>query len=100
MPKIQVVTDEILRRAKGIGNDIEKILGSQNKVTNIFQNMGRSFSGKVPNLMTQHMIAMESDYKAMNAILSQYKTFMEDTAHNYEWTDEEGARWAQALAGR
>ena len=59
--------------------------------------MSRDFSGRVPGLMTQHMIAMESDYKSMNTILTNYRSFMEDAARNYEWTEEELARWAESL---
>ena len=97
MPKMQFVTDEMLNRANTIGQDVGRILDSQNAVTKLFQNMGRDFSGKVPSLMTQHMLAMDSDYKAMNEILTQYKAFMEDTAQTYEWTDEQLANWAKAL---
>ena len=97
MPKMQIVTNEMLERAKGIEQNAGRILDSQNKVTGIFQNMGRSFSGRVPTLMTENMLAMDGEYKTMNEILNQYKTFMEDTARNYEWTDEELAKWAQSL---
>ncbi|MBR1418039.1 MAG: hypothetical protein IJ576_03635 [Synergistaceae bacterium] len=98
MPKMQIVTDAMLDRAKDIGLNAEKILASQNKVTGIFQNMGKGFSGRVPTLMTEHMLAMDGDYNSMNEILNAYKAFMEDTANNYEWTDEEMSRWAEALA--
>ena len=47
--------------------------------------------------MTQHMLSMESDYKSMNNILNNYKAFMEDAARNYEWTEDELARWAESL---
>ena len=47
--------------------------------------------------MTQQMIAMDSDYQAMNNMLGNYKNFLEDSAQNYEWTEEELARWATSL---
>ena len=97
MPKILYVTEEIKQRAKNIGMNADEILSSQNHVTGIFQNMGRDFSGKIPSLMNEKMIAMESDYKNINSILNGYKQFLEDSAQSVEWTDEEAARWAQAL---
>ena len=97
MPKMQIVTDEMVNRAGIIGQNASEILSSQNKVTDIFQNMGKNFSGKIPSLMTQQMIAMDSDYQAMNTMLGNYKTFLEDSAQNYEWTEEELARWATSL---
>ncbi len=97
MPKMQIVTDAMLNRAEIIGRSAESILSSQNAVTQMFQNMGHDFSGRVPGLMIQHMASMESDYKTMNNILNNYKTFMEDAARNYEWTEDELARWAESL---
>ncbi len=97
MPKLLYVTEEMQQRAKNIGMNADEILGSQNQVTGIFQNMGRDFSGKIPSLMTEKMIAMESDYKNINNILNGYKQFLEDSAQTVEWTDEESAKWAQAL---
>ena len=97
MPKMQIVTDAMLDRASRIGQASDLLFSNQNAVTQIFQNMGKDFSGRIPGLMTQHMIAMQSDYKSMNGILSNYKSFMEDAARNYEWTEDELARWAEAL---
>ena len=100
MPKMQIVTDEMLNRAGTIGQDTQKILDSQNQITKIFCDMGRNFSGNVPELMTQHMLAMDNDYKNMNGILDGYKEFLEDSAHNYEWTEDQLAKWAEALGKR
>lgn len=97
MPKMQIVTDEMLSRASTIGQDTSRILDCQNQITRIFQNMGRGFSGRIPTLMTQHMLAMDKDYKAMNNILTGYKEFLEYSANNYEWTEYELSRWAQSL---
>ena len=97
MPKMQIVTDAMLDRAGTIGQAADLLFNNQNAVTQIFQNMGHDFSGRVPGLMTQHMIAMESNYKSMNTILSNYRNFMEDAARNYEWTEDELARWAESL---
>ena len=100
MPKMQIVTDLMLDRARDIGQDTDRILSSQNKVSEIFSNMGKMFSGRVPTLMTEHMLAMDDDYKDMNVILNAYQVFMEETANNYEWTDVEMSRWAAALGNR
>lgn len=97
MPKMQFVTDEMINRADVVGQNADRIFESQNQVSNIFHNMGRSFSGKVPGLMVQNMLAMDSEYKNMNGMLTNYKTFLEDSARNYEWTEDELARWAEAL---
>ena len=97
MPKMQFITEEMLNRAGIVGENARRILESQNQVTRIFQNMGRNFSGRMPTLMTQNMLAREKDYKAMNGILIGYKDFLEDSARTYEWTDEELANWAKAL---
>ncbi len=97
MPKMQFVTDEMIARANTIGQGTERILESQNAVTKTFQNMGRNFSGKVPGLMTQHMLAMDKEYQTMNGILNGYKTFLEDSAQTYDWKEEELARWAETL---
>ena len=97
MPKILAVTEEMERRASDIGNKAGEILDTQNAVTNIFQNMGRDFSGRIPSLMTEKMIAMESVYQGINATLNGYKDFLVETARNYEWTDSEAARWMTSI---
>lgn len=100
MPKILAVTEEMQNRASAIGNSADEILGIQNTVTNIFQNMGRDFSGRIPSLMTEKMIAMESVYQGINATLNNYKDFLINAAQNYEWNDSEAARWTQSLGKR
>ncbi len=97
MPKILAVTEEMERRASDIGNKAGEILDTQNAVTNIFQNMGRDFSGRIPSLMTEKMIAMESVYQGINATLNGYKDFLVDAARNYEWNDAEAAQWARSM---
>lgn len=97
MPKMQIVTDAMIERAASIGQDTANILEKQNMVTNIFSNMGKDFSGNIPSLMTQHMLAMDKEYTAMNRILTGYKDFLEYSANNYEWKEEELARVAEAL---
>ena len=97
MPKMQIVTDEMLNRANRIGQNTSNILEKQNMVTNLFKNMGKNFSGKIPGLMTQHMLAMDKEYQTMNGILKNYKDFLEDSARNYEWKEEELARFAESL---
>ena len=99
MPKMQIVTDEMLNRANRIGQNTSNILEKQNMVTSLFKNMGKNFSGKIPGLMTQHMLAMDKEYQTMNGILKNYKDFLEDSARNYEWKDEELARFAESLGG-
>ena len=100
MPKMQIVTDEMLSRAGKIAQNASNILEKQNMVTDIFKNMGKNFSGKIPSLMTQHMLAMDKEYTTMNGILTNYKDFLEDSAHNYEWKEEELARFAESLGER
>ena len=97
MPKILYVTQEMERRANNIGMNASELLESQNQVTSLFSNMGRDFSGQIPSLMTEKIIAMESDYQEMNMTLTRYMEFLEDAARNMEWTDEESARWAASL---
>ena len=97
MSKILAVTDEMKNRAAGIGNNADALLNAQNAVTNIFQNMGRDFSGRIPSLMTEKMIAMEETYQGINAKLNEYKDFLSEVAKNYEWNDSEATRWFQSL---
>ena len=97
MPKILAVTEEMERRAGEIGNRAGEILDIQTNVTNIFQNMGRDFSGRIPSLMTEKMIAMEDVYQNINSTLNGYKDFLSDAAKNYEWNDSEAARWSRNL---
>ena len=97
MPKILAVTEEMERRAGEIGNKAGEILDIQTNVTNIFQNMGRDFSGRIPSLMTEKMIAMEDVYQNINSTLNGYKDFLSDAAKNYEWNDSEAARWSRNL---
>ena len=100
MPKILAVTEEMQNRASAIGNNADEILGIQNAVTNIFQNMGRDFSGRIPSLMTEKMIAMEEVYQGINSTLNGYKDFLMDAAKNYDWNDSEAARWSTSLGKR
>ena len=97
MPKILAVTEEMQRRASDISSKAGDILSIQNSVTNIFQNMGRDFSGRIPSLMTEKMIAMESVYQSINATLNNYSEFLSDAAQSMEWTDSEAARWSRNL---
>ena len=97
MHKILAVTEEMERRAGEIGDKAGEILDIQTNVTNIFQNMGRDFSGRIPSLMTEKMIAMEDVYQNINATLNGYKDFLSDAAKNYEWNDSEAARWSRNL---
>lgn len=97
MPKILAVTTEMERRASDISSNADEILKIQNGVTNIFQNMGRDFSGRIPSLMTEKMIAMEDTYQAINATLNGYSEFLSNAAKTYEWNDSEGARWMRSL---
>ena len=92
MSKILAVTEEMERRASDIGNNAENILNIQNAVTDIFQNMGRDFSGRIPSLMTEKMIAMEEVYQGINATLNGYKDFLSNAAKNYDRNDSEAAR--------
>ena len=97
MPKILYVTEEMKQRAGNIGRDTSEILESQKQVTNLFSGLGRDFSGEIPTLMVEKMIAMESHYQDINMTLTGYREFLEDAAQNMEWTDEESARWAASL---
>ena len=97
MPKMKIVTDAMLEKAATIGQDTANILEKQNMVTSIFSNMGKNFSGNIPSLMTQHMCAMDKEYTAINRILGGYKDFLEYSANNYDWKEDELARAAAAL---
>ncbi len=100
MPKIKAVTEEMEARAAGIGTNAGELLTAQNSVTNIFQNMGRDFSGRIPSLMTEQMIAMEEVYQGINETLNGYKDFLSNAAKTYEWNDSEAARWTKSLPQR
>ena len=100
MPKILAVTQEMESRAASIGSNADILLDVQNAVTNIFQNMGRDFSGRIPSLMTEKMIAMEEVYQNINATLNGYKDFLSGVAKNYEWNDSEAAKWMSSLNER
>ncbi len=97
MPKILAVTQEMERRAANIGDNAGQILNKQNAVTSIFQNMGRDFSGRIPSLMTEKMIAMEDEYQSINTTLNGYRDFLSDAAKNYDWNDSEASRWFRSL---
>ena len=92
MPKIEVTTEDLVTIAGDIGNSADSILSDQNAVTNIFQNMGRDFSGRIPSLMTEKMIAMEDAYHGINDILNNYSGFLQDAAQTYERIDREAGR--------
>ena len=97
MAKILAVTTEMEARASDIGTKADSILDIQNAVTNIFQSLGRDFSGRIPSLMTEKMIAMEDIYQGINGTLNGYAAFLSDAAKNYDLSDREGARWARSL---
>ena len=100
MAKIQVITEEMLAKAKNIHQGASDVFDSQSKATNIIQNLGKDFSGKVPSLMTANMLAMRDKYNAMNETLDQYGKFLTHAANTYEWNDRDLAKWATALGDR
>lgn len=85
------------KRAATIGNEASKIFESQNRVTNLFSSLGRDFSGQIPSLMVEKMIAMESNYQDINMTLTAYQEFLNDAAQNMEWTDSEASGWDASL---
>lgn len=97
MPKILYVTEEMQKRAASIGEKTSEIFDSQNQVTNVFRNLGSDFSGQIPSLMIEKMIAMESNYREINITLTAYKEFLEKAAQNMEWTDSQISRWDASL---
>lgn len=100
MPKIQIITEEILGKAKNVHQGAADIFSSQENVTKTIQNLGKDFSGKLPTLMTEHMLSMRDKYRSMNENLTQYGSFLEHSANTYEWNDKELAKWAAALGDR
>ena len=84
MPQIAAVTRDMDSIAASIGNNADDIQEMQEAVTNIFQNMGRDFSGNIPSLMTESMIAMEEDYQKINDTLHGYKNLLADAARDYD----------------
>ena len=84
MPKILAVTDEMMTRASDIGSNASEMQSSQNQILKIFMSMGRDFSGPIPALMIEKMLATEDMYQGMNDTLNGYKSFLEDTARDYE----------------
>ena len=99
MPKIKAVTDAMIKRAEAIEQGTTSLFNSQKSVTKILMNMDRCFSGRVPRLMTERMILMEREYARVNLILTRYSAFLKQVAQQYEWSDEQAARWARALTG-
>ena len=92
MPKIEVTTEDLRTIAGNIGIDAADILSGQKNVTNIFQNMGREFSGRIPSLMTEKMIAMEDVYRGINDTLTNYSEFLRNAANTYERIDADAGR--------
>ncbi|MBQ7214907.1 MAG: hypothetical protein IJS39_02860 [Synergistaceae bacterium] len=95
--QILAVTEDMNKRAAEIGTQAGDILTTQRNVTNIFQNMGRDFSGRIPSLMTSKMIAMEDIYQGINETLNGYQDFLSNVAKTYEWNDAEAARISRTL---
>ena len=92
MSKIEVTTEDLKNIAGTIGSNASDILSGQKSVTNIFQNMGREFSGRIPSLMTEKMIAMEDVYQGINDTLTNYSEFLRNAAQSYERIDTEAGR--------
>ena len=99
MPKIQVITEEMLGKAKNINQGAMDIFNSQGNVTKTIQNLGKDFSGRLPSLIVQNVLSMRDKYKAMNETLDQYGKFLENAANTYEWNERELTKWATALGG-
>lgn len=97
MPKMLYVTEEMNQRAGIIGKKTSEILESQNQVTDLFSSLGKNFSGQIPSLMVEKILAMESNYQDINMTLTAYKEFLEDAAQKIEWTDSEASRWDASL---
>lgn len=97
MPKIMAKPQEIEGRADTIKAGAENIFSRQNEVTKIFMGMGHDFSGRIPSLMTERMIAMEDEYRSINTSLMNYQDFLRKVAQAMESTDSEAARWVASL---
>jgi hypothetical protein len=99
MPKIQAITDEMLSKSQNITRSASELFASQGRVQSIIQNLGADFSGRIPTLMTEHVLGMKSKYEAMNTTLTKYGEFLDNAARTYEWNDKELAGWAEKLGG-
>jgi surface antigen len=73
----------------------DEIFTSQKSISKLIGNMGHDFSGKLPTLMTQNMLAMDKKYQSINDILKEYSGFIHHAAERYD----EDQTYLAGLAG-
>lgn len=100
MPKIQVITDEMHSIADGIGQHAEAIRSSHDNVMRLIDGLGAGFSGSLPSLMIQYVRSNRNGYRSIDDALADYREFIDWAADNYDWNDQQLARWGNALGGR
>lgn len=93
MSKIQVITDEMHSIANGIGQRVGAIRSSHDTVMRLIESLGSGFSGSLPSLMIQYVRSHRNGYRSIDDALTDYKDFIDWAADNYEWNDQQLAKW-------
>lgn len=101
MPQIEVITTALTDTAKRIGEIIDTIQGCQRYISGTALNgLEDYFSGTLPNVMVNFLLAKQSAYDKMLSALEGYKQAIESSAATYEASEEQLTKWADHLGDK
>lgn len=98
MAQIAVITTALKGTAQKMGTTIETIRTSQAYITKTALNgIEEFFSGTLPNVMLDFLLAKKDVYEKMIEALEEYKQAIESSADTYEASEEQLTAWAEVL---
>jgi len=85
--RIQAITGAMHAEADNFSTRADEILQSQGNVSKLIGNMGHDFSGKLPTLMTQDILAVDNKYQSINTTLNEYAGYIHNAVDKYDEDD-------------
>lgn len=96
MPKIKVISNELKSISSRIGQNSDDIISSQQIMMSLIKDMGPGFSGTYPSVMLQYLLGIKKKIDEMTNKINEYREFIGNAADQYEWKDNQIARWHDA----
>jgi uncharacterized protein YukE len=100
MPKILAITEAMHSNAKSILAKAGEIQESHSEMARIAGGMAPYFSGVLPELLTQRLLDMKKKHEELQRKITDYSKKIDYAADDYDWNDQEIAKWTSALGDR